>query len=119
MNLQGKTAFGEVRYYFKAALQPESPENGFAMVSVYSDPDADLLESSCHTLWSCEYTGDNSLQVVSIKDIESVVAMVPHPIPADIALANKLRGRVYVGEQMGLDVISMAGIVDDPNVEVD
>ncbi len=119
MIIQGKTEFGEVQYYFKVALQPNLPESTFAMVSIYSAPDTDLLASSCQTLWSCMYQGNDNLKVISIKLIQAVVAIVPHPHVADEELTRKLQGRVYVGEQMGLDVMSMAGIVNDPAVEVD
>lgn len=49
-----------------------------AMVSVYSRPDLELLQKSAQTVWSCTYHGNEALQLVSVKTIHSVVAMVPH-----------------------------------------
>ncbi|KAJ8580934.1 hypothetical protein M405DRAFT_887586 [Rhizopogon salebrosus TDB-379] len=49
-----------------------------AMVSVYSHPDPELLQRSTQTVWSCKHEGDQALQLVGVKSIQSVVAMIPH-----------------------------------------
>ncbi len=114
MNIQGKTEFAEVQYYFKAALHNNNVEQGFAMVSVYAPPDTELLKLSNQTLWSCEYTSDKSRCVVTLQSIQSVMAIVPHPHMADKTLQCKLSGRVYVGGKMGLDMMYFASHVDNP-----
>ena len=52
-----------------------------AIVSVYSEPDPDLLAISNGTLVSCQSFGDDALAAIDISCIQSVVAMVPHTLP--------------------------------------
>ena len=100
--MTGKLHFAEVRFYFR--LNVDNKEKTLALVSVYSPPDAALLEMSSHTLWSCIYQDDVTLKVIDAKAIVSVVAMVPHqPFPGDPV------GRFFVVEKPGLDVAHMGG----------
>jgi hypothetical protein len=52
-------------------------ERAYALVSVWSDPDMDLLRESSETVYSCRYRGDACLRVIDVKTITSVVAMIP------------------------------------------
>lgn len=85
------------------------------MISIYSLPHPDLLELSHNTLLSCSYQGQNSLRVVPVKFIQSVVAMVPHePFPGDM--------QFFVVEKPGLDVTLLGGAalpMDDNDDEDD
>lgn len=74
----------------------------FALVSLYGAPDAELLERSTGTVWSCEYRGEGGLKVIPAKLIASVVAMVPLQA-----------GCFYVVEKLGLEVACMGGAEDD------
>jgi hypothetical protein len=78
-----------------------------ALVSLYSLPHEELLEYSHHTLLSCVYEGDARLQVIDIKSIMSVVAMVPHHPFLEDPL-----DRYFVVEKPGLDVACLGGIVE-------
>ena len=49
----------------------------YALVSVWSDPDMDLLRESSETVYLCRYCSDACLQVIDVKTITSVVAMIP------------------------------------------
>lgn len=51
------------------------------------------------TLWACYYRGDTALQVIDIKSIVAVVAMVPLP----------QTDRYFVVEKPGLVTAHMAG----------
>ncbi len=85
-------------------------ERVYAMVDMYSDPDADLLELSSYTLWSCAAQPNGvGLQIVEVTDITAVVGMVPHP-PLDDPAFGHLSGRVFVVEKVGLDVLMMGGV---------
>jgi hypothetical protein len=75
-------------------------ENTIALISLYSTPDAALLQASHHTLWSCAYQGDAALRAVDVKAIVGVAAMVPLP---------GVEGRYFVVEKPGLDVAHMGG----------
>ena len=108
-----------MQYYFKLQLTTDALAHGLAMVSVYTPPDDALYAHSYETLWSCRHGGDATLRIIDIKTIQSVVAMIPHPHVADPTLNETLKGRVFVGEKMGLDIMNMAGIGDDAEAEND
>jgi hypothetical protein len=76
-----------------------------AMVSCYSSPDQTLLEISYNTLRSCTYLGQSGLMVVDVKQISSVIAMVPHkPFDGDFVQ------RYFVVEKPGLEVACLGGV---------
>ncbi|KAM6493794.1 hypothetical protein JOM56_004326, partial [Amanita muscaria] len=75
LSANGYTVFAEVMYYFTTTFF-EHP-HAFAMISTYSNPDADLLSKSHNTLWVSKHLGVHGLHVIDAKEIESVVAMVP------------------------------------------
>ncbi|KAF8957135.1 hypothetical protein BDZ97DRAFT_1763202 [Flammula alnicola] len=74
----GIARFGEVLYYFRCKRQ--NTVISLAVLSAYSQPDPELLAASHGTFISCKYLGDNSLQVIDVSRIQSVVAMVPHKL---------------------------------------
>lgn len=77
-----------------------------AVVSLYSQPHNDLLESSYHTLLSCSYMGDNSLRVINVKSVMSVVGMAPHyPFPGAL-------DQYFVVEKPGLDITVLGGVAE-------
>ncbi|KAJ7050237.1 hypothetical protein C8F01DRAFT_1000994 [Mycena amicta] len=82
----GRNQYGEVQFYFVFE------QNGYALVLNYSLPDMELLKESSQMLWVCEHKGDLTLSVVDVKDIRSVVAMVPFD-----------EERVFVVYKMGLE----------------
>jgi hypothetical protein len=77
-----------------------------ALVSLFSEPDPDLLRLSVNTLWLCKYQGDLALQFVDIKCIQAVVAIVPH---APAINGQQAQERFFLVEKPGLDVAVMAG----------
>jgi hypothetical protein len=99
----GVSCFGEVLYYFRCKRQDTVLT--LAVLSVYSNPDPELLTVSHGTLISCNYLGDRSLQVIDVYRIQSVVSMVPHKLE---------RHRVedhyhFLVERPGLDVVRLGG----------
>ena len=76
------------------------------MVSLYSPPDTELLESSEYTLWACRYQGDRSLRVVDVTSILAVVGMVPLP-------HHLIAGTAFVAEKLGLDMEALCGIEEE------
>ncbi|KAL0571300.1 hypothetical protein V5O48_010665 [Marasmius crinis-equi] len=71
----GKVYYGEVQYYFLLCF----PEQSYplAMVSVFSEPDQDLLEKSYKTVYLCRYQGQGAMKVIGVKQIKALVGMVP------------------------------------------
>jgi hypothetical protein len=108
MIINGKVAFGEVQFFLQV-VDPDDEDklNPYALISVYSPPDADMLEQSYHTLWACEYMGSDGFQVVSISSIMSVVSMQPLPQrPGD---PDNLW---FIVEKSGLDDTELTGYID-------
>ena len=48
--------FAEVLYFFR--LKFGEVRYSLALVSIFSPPDIDLLNTSYHTVYSCEYQGE-------------------------------------------------------------
>ncbi|KAF8147192.1 hypothetical protein B0H34DRAFT_666950, partial [Crassisporium funariophilum] len=95
--------FGEVLYYFRCKRQDSVLT--LAIISVYSDPNPELLTASHGTFIYCNYIGDASLQVISVDCIQSVVSMVPHRLEG-----YRVDGDYhYLVERPGLDVVRLGG----------
>ncbi|KJA18806.1 hypothetical protein HYPSUDRAFT_144447 [Hypholoma sublateritium FD-334 SS-4] len=75
-----------------------------AVLSVYSQPDPQLLEASHGAFVSCKYLGDDSIQVIDVSQIHSVVAMVPHKLEGH-ETGDK---HYFLVERPGLDVVRLA-----------
>lgn len=78
------------------------------MVSLYSPPDPTLLNESYNTLRSCVPGGHNSLRVIDVKMIHSVIAMVPHR-----PFGPNLDQRCFVVEKPGLELAELGGHRED------
>ncbi len=61
-------------------------------------------------LWSCTYLGDGALKFIDVKDIQSVVAMVPHSPSID---GRPAEDRFFLVEKPGFDVALMSGAEED------
>ena len=77
------------------------------LISLYSPPDADLLEESYHTLWVSKFTRNGSLKIITVDSIISVVSMQPYPTQ----LQEEADCRWFVVEKSGLDDMSLADYV--------
>jgi hypothetical protein len=91
---------GEVQYFFR--IRSNDPvvleTHHLAVLSEWSEPDIVVWKRSNKTVWSSLYRGQDSIVVVDISKIESVVAMVPH--------IGALRPRRFLVEKPGLVVMS-------------
>lgn len=85
-----------------------------ALISVYSPPDAELLKFSHGTLWSCTHEGNDGLQIINVKTIKAVVAMIPHrpTLPSGIT-----EDRFFMVEKAGLDVTLTGVEVEEDQLE--
>ncbi len=67
-----------MRYYLNLSF---GGDNGgrfpLALVSVFSDPDYQVLQDSFGTCYICQYQGDTALKMVDVKSIQALVAMIP------------------------------------------
>ncbi|KAJ7690389.1 hypothetical protein B0H17DRAFT_1160001 [Mycena rosella] len=64
-------SYGEVQFYFQAKTDDDEIIS-LALISPYSPPDQDLLESSFNNLWVSSSTGDSELQIIEANIISSV-----------------------------------------------
>jgi hypothetical protein len=92
--------------YFFIHLRHEGEELGLALVSLYSEPDSELLRISHGTLWSCEHQGDLALKFIDVRAIKSVVAMIPH---SPVIRGQEAPDRFFLVEKPGFDVALIAG----------
>ena len=92
-----------------------------AMASVFSDPDPILLKKSHRTLAVVDHRGAAGLEVIDVKSIEAVVAMLPFKFAlnkverASAAQCAAAKHRFFVGEKIGLDVAYWAGRIEEDN----
>jgi hypothetical protein len=101
-----------VQFYFRGHINGENIT--LALVSLYSAPNAELLQESFQTVYLCTYTGVQGLWVVPAKTLMSVVAMIP--------LDHNEPNVRFLMEKPGLEVAMMANRgeeVQDENDEDD
>ncbi|KAI0315341.1 hypothetical protein OF83DRAFT_1164840 [Amylostereum chailletii] len=95
----GATFIAEVQAYFNAQMEDNITQS-LALVSVFGEPDQEMLRSSSNTVWVASYKAETNLAVVDVKDIQSVVAMIPwqHENPVNVTL-------YFLDEKPGLDMM--------------
>ena len=112
-SFNGKNHFAEVQYYFRVKFNDSRLKQTFAMVSEYGQPNETLLHQSHGTLHVAQYNGRNSLKVISIWSIRSVVAMVPFVLSAqeseDIDFRDRFSRSFFVAEKPFLDFTGSTG----------
>ena len=114
MLLNGQIEYGEVQFYF-LQFTTDSPDNletptAHALVSVYSRPVHTLLVESSNTLWACQYTGVDDLQVIPLSSIVACVSIQPLP-----PLPDDPPGLWFVLEKSGLEDVQLAGFEESLN----
>ena len=79
--ISGKETFSisKVQFFFSAnhTIAGWATKHAYALISMWSLPDLDLLKESSQALYVCSYLGQETLKVIEAKTITSVVAMVP------------------------------------------
>lgn len=95
-------------YFTRLAVEADTDHNDdwqFADVTViqmYSLPDEDILCLSSHTVASCTHL--DTISIVDVKQIISVIAMVPHrPMLPSVVTED----RFFMVEKPGLDVSNL------------
>ena len=69
-----------------------------AMTCPYTNPDPGLVKKSHGTLYVCQ-PRENVLNVINVKTIQSVVAMIPFPLRGEEAVQESYQNFFYVGEK--------------------
>jgi hypothetical protein len=75
MDIDGAPVFAEVEFFFQLRFGEEL--HSLALVTMFSAPDQEVLESSSHAAYICHRGGTDTLTVVDVKAITAVVSMVP------------------------------------------
>lgn len=105
--------FAEILFYFQLQIaqisQGGQPINEtYALVSRYSSPNAGILKKSSNTYWLCTHGRIENLEVIPVKTILSVVAMIPYK-----PLQNDSEQQYFVVEKPGLEVACMGGVEEN------
>ncbi|KLO17330.1 hypothetical protein SCHPADRAFT_868387 [Schizopora paradoxa] len=95
--------FAEVQYYFQAEVG--GVVKAFALSSIYSTPNATILQKSNGALAVCKYKGPSSYKIIPASSILSVVAMVPFPAGEE--------DEFFLVEKLGLDLAHLGGYAED------
>lgn len=111
----GQIRFAEVHFYFQLSLG--GLPRTFALVALYTPPNDRLSKLSYGTLISCKFQGTESLRVIPVNTILSVVGMVLHP-PSTGLDPIDATNTVFVVEKLGLDMTLLRG-TDPTNYEDD
>ncbi|KAG1802426.1 hypothetical protein EV424DRAFT_1331454 [Suillus variegatus] len=120
--LDGDVRLAEVQYFTRLAAESGIGEDGpiwswkdVAIVVMYSQPDADLLDLSFQAVSSCAYLEDD-IRVVNIKSIKAVVGMVPHKptLPSGV-----VENRFFLVEKPGLDIATFGVPYEGPGAQDD
>lgn len=104
--------FGEVYYFYRISLEGDLWQP-VALISLYSTPDPDILETTSDILLVCRYQGDASLVLVEATAIKSLIAMVPFLEKAEGGRPRRHKGRFYLGEMPGLTLAELGMEVGD------
>ena len=87
-------------------------EHTYALVSVWSEPDPQLLEESSQAVYACAYHGQDNLLVIDAKTIFAVVAMVPmRPANGDHSAL------FFLVDKPGLDTLASVDVNNENNEE--
>ncbi|KAJ7575373.1 hypothetical protein C8J56DRAFT_1172215 [Mycena floridula] len=104
--------YAEVRFFFLRKSDPnndEEPLVSYALVSLFGEPNAELLKDSSDALWTSTLSGDADLQIIKTSDILTCVSMQPLPIfPHEV----HLRDYWYVVEKSGLGDAELTGAAE-------
>ncbi|KIK75582.1 hypothetical protein PAXRUDRAFT_18868 [Paxillus rubicundulus Ve08.2h10] len=104
--------FGEIQYFARLpyCVDEETQDydyHNIAIIKLYSHPDEDLFHLSSQTVTTCNLS--NELIVIDVKQIKSVVAMIPRRLRLPSCIEEE---RFCVLSQPGLDV-SLLGMPYD------
>ncbi|KAH9858861.1 hypothetical protein C2E23DRAFT_864672 [Lenzites betulinus] len=110
-----------IRYFCRIGKE----SHPVAVVSVFNTHDNALYERSLRTVELVEYRGDESLRLIDIRAIESVVGMIPDELPVGVDFALDFEHlhvghKYFVVEKLGFDVrILQTDTGNDPEMDID
>jgi len=107
--------YAEVLFFFQ--FSPSNDNRAFALVSLYSKPDGELLRQSFGTLWVAKYLGKGALGIVAVESVHSVVAMVPFML-SECEIGNpetrdKFATSYFVSEKPFLEFLGTGDIASE------
>ncbi|KAJ6529004.1 hypothetical protein B0H19DRAFT_889358, partial [Mycena capillaripes] len=106
ISFNGGQQLAEVHFYFRAKIQGTA--DTLALVDLYSEPDEEFLRDSYGTVAICAHGEGKHLVVIPVKDILSVVAMVPLTIiPGASERYLDPETSYFLVEKPGLDLMEL------------
>jgi hypothetical protein len=98
VKIDAKTEYAEVQFYF--CLSVAGYEAAYALIRLYAPPEPEIYTKSYHTLYlTCQLSEEQGLRVVPVKNIKSVVAILPYDYKN-----TSTDAQWFVWECMGLDI---------------
>ncbi len=105
--LKSNGQLAEIHYYM--VLNIGSVKRALAMAAFYGPPDRKIYEDSFKTYVSVNHLRDAGMRVIDVKDIDSVVAMIPDR-SYGLTLQDGTEGdRWFLMEKPGLKMTAMIG----------
>ncbi|KAF8228214.1 hypothetical protein L208DRAFT_1292744, partial [Tricholoma matsutake] len=103
--------FAEISFYFQLPIMTPNgvtQDETFALVSTYCPPHEGILQKSHDPLWSCTHGRIDDMEIIPLKTILAVVAMILHKL-----FQSDPEQRYFLAEKSGLDVACMGGVQED------
>ena len=101
MDFGGQQWFAEVHYYFQMIIQKQTQT--LALVTKYSDPDAEILRESFGTLWVLKKQQPSN-KVLTVIEAKNIITVVPIP---PLSGSDNLW---FLAEKPGLNISEIGGV---------
>ena len=110
--LNGQFRFAEIHYFF--CLKFGEDIHTLTVASVFSQLDHKLLKHSYQMTYVCHYQGDDESIAIDVKEICSLVSMVPdYKISDDGLTVVILVSEHFLVEKISMDITACLCEVDD------
>jgi hypothetical protein len=117
VDVKGTPAIAEVEYYFR--LRFDKAIYSLALISMFSNPDQEILALSNHAAYICRHGGTDALTVVEVKAITAVVSMVPdYEVTVDGSIIIP-ENRYSLMEAPLIRLVTLCGTVEDETDGID
>lgn len=121
--IEGEIQVAEVLYFTQLPVEAgiDDDDNQLwvwkdvAVISMFSLPDKDLLDLSCHTVSSCQHEEDD-IRVIDSKSILAVAGMVPHKstLPSGV-----IEDHYFMVEKPGFNIATFGVPYEGPAAQDD
>ncbi|KAJ7586876.1 hypothetical protein C8J56DRAFT_786989 [Mycena floridula] len=112
----GKVDLAEIQYFFQVRFGEGGPLHTLAVTSLFTAPDQAVLNESFDTVYVCHYQGQAKLRVYDVKQITSLVAMVPNFKLLGNGDISKPHTEYFLVHKPYLDITTFRGEADEDDL---